>query len=162
MQKKFIKDYTKIEEKSISGSEKKLKMVKEMKSKLDFHLNKLKQTRNNHTSKYVIDNARRLNAVLNKAYEARDLKFTSYIQYNLFYSLCISLPLDKDIYTVSLNVLKRDSVLHSQYKDIVVDLQKRMDDMLEKANIIDSLIKFEEKQLEFIKDYTKKNNIPIK
>lgn len=70
--------------------------------------------------------------------------------------------MDKDIYTVSLNVLKRDSVLHSQYKDIVVDLQKRMDDMLEKANIIDSLIKFEEKQLEFIKDYTKKNNIPIK
>lgn len=162
MQKKFIKDYTKIEDKSINGSEKKLKMVKEMKSKLDFHLNKLKQTRNNHTSKYVIDNARRLNAVLNKAYEARDLKFTSYIQYNLFYGLCISLPLDKDIYTVSLNVLKHDSVLHSQYKDIVVDLQNRMDEMLEDANIIDSLIKFDEKQLEFIKDYTKKNNIPIK
>lgn len=70
--------------------------------------------------------------------------------------------MDKDIYTVSLNVLKHDSVLHSQYKDIVVDLQNRMDEMLEDANIIDSLIKFDEKQLEFIKDYTKKNNIPIK
>ena len=99
---------------------------------------------------------------INKAYEDRDLKYTSYIQYNLFYRLCISLPLDKDIYTVSLNVLKHDSVLHSQYKDIVVDLQNRMDEMLEDANIIDSLIKFDEKQLEFIKDYTKKNNIPIK
>lgn len=147
--------------KSIKNSEIILKGIQKQRQQMRNLLKNISHTDNSYTSKFIIDNAHRLNNVLTLAYETKNVTFTSYIQYQLFYQLCNAIPLDDRIYNNSLNILKKETDFHDEYKNNIEHLREEANKIEKDGKYLDNSILKEQEKLNFFKSIIKKFNLPI-